>query len=397
MKKIIVLLLMLLWTLPVQAVQILATVQDEIITDLDVNERMALIQKMFNAPTDETLKKNILEDLVNEKVKLLSAQKHGIILSENEINEGLSFLEKQNQMAEGNLEKFVLENDLSLDSLKAQVTADLMWLRYVQEQNLSRPTISDKQINAELKKMQEKLGKTMYLLAEIYIPFDGDEKAAQQQIDSLFNRIVSGESFTDLAKEYSKAKSADLMGDLGWVPAGQMEKAIDEVLPHIQAGQLSKPIKGKNGFYIILMRDIQPALDSDMQEFIQISQLILNQSDYPKIKQDLNKNASSCMAFTQFAMQHGVKGSNSGAMPEIMTAQLPQEMQHLLKDKNVNELIGPVNMSPYLLFVMKCGAKVKSVLPEKEVVREKLQTLEMEKTLSELLKKQRQKMVVEIK
>ena len=95
MKKIIVLLLMLLWTLPVQAVQILATVQDEIITDLDVNERMALIQKMFNAPTDEALKKNILEDLVNEKVKLLSAQKHGIILSENEINEGISFLEKQ--------------------------------------------------------------------------------------------------------------------------------------------------------------------------------------------------------------------------------------------------------------------------------------------------------------
>jgi hypothetical protein len=59
MKKIIVFLLMSLWGFSAQAVQILATVQDEIITDLDVNERAALIQKMFNAPTDESLKKNI--------------------------------------------------------------------------------------------------------------------------------------------------------------------------------------------------------------------------------------------------------------------------------------------------------------------------------------------------
>ena len=187
------------------------------------------------------------------------------------------------------------------------------------------------------------------------------------------------------------------MGDLGWVATGQMEKNVDDVLPYIQVGQLSKPIKGKDGYYLILMRDMQPALDSDMQEFVQISQLILNEADYLKLKDELDKASSSCMAFTQFAMQKGVNGSKSGTMPEVMMAQLPLDMQNLLKNKGINELVGPVNMSPYLLFVMKCGSKVKSVLPKKEQIKEKLQALEMEKTLADLLKKQRQKMIVEIK
>ena len=397
MKKVLVFLFVLLWAVPVSAVQILATVQDEIITDLDVQERAELVEKMFKASMNDALKKDVLEDLINEKVKLLTAKKHGIVVSEEQISEGISFLEKQNQMSSGDLEKFISENELSFDSLKSQIVADLMWLRFVQEQNLSRPDVSDKKVDAELQKMRESLSKASYLLAEIYIPFDGNEVAAEQQINMLFNRIIGGESFTDLAKEFSKGKTANLMGDLGWVAEGQMEPAVDAVLPYIQTMQLSKPIKGKDGFYLILMREKRAALDSDMQEFVQISQLILKEQDYSVLKNDLDNASSSCMAFTQFAMQNGVAGSNSGAMPEVMLAQLPFDMQQLLKDKNLNELVGPLKMTPYLLFVMKCGSKVKSVLPEKENIREQLQAVEMEKILSDLLKKQREKMVVEIK
>ena len=387
----------LLWSLPVFAVQILATVEDEIVSDLDVEERSALVSTLFRAPQNAELKKQILEDLVNEKVKVLIAQKAGISLSEEEISEGISFLERQNQMPEGELEKFVSEKGLSLDSLKSQVVADLMWLRYIQSQNFPRPDVSDKQVEVEIKKMREKLMETRYLLAEIYIPFADNEAAAEQEINTLFNRIVAGESFTDLAKQYSKGKTAHLMGDLGWVKAGELEKNVDSVLPEIHTGQLSKPIKGEKGFYLILMRDIQPALDSDMQEFVQITQLIIDEASYSNLKSEIEKNASSCMAFTQFAMKNGIKGSNSGALPEMMMAQLPYDMRHLLDGKNINELIGPVNMSPYLLFVMKCGSKVKTVLPDKELVKEKLIAERFEKMLTDLLEKERKKMIVEFK
>ena len=103
------------------------------------------------------------------------------------------------------------------------------------------------------------------------------------------------------------------------------------------------------------------------------------------------------MAFTQFAMQNGVKGSNSGALPEMMTNRMPQEFKLLLKDKELGELIGPVNMPPYLLFAMKCASTVKSVLPNKDVLKEKIMTEEFEKKVTDLLEKERKKMIVEFK
>ncbi len=396
-KKIAVLLLACCWSMGAYAVQIAATVNDEIITDQDVADRVALMEKMFNTPVDDAMKDKLLEVLIDEKVKTITAQQAGIVLSDDEVNEHISFLEAQNQMPAGGLKEFVRQNNLSMDSLQAQFNADLMWLRYVQQQNLKRPTITDKQIDDEINKIKKQLMQPAYLLAEIYIPFDGNETAAEQQAETLFNRIVSGESFTDLALEHSKGKTAAQMGDLGWVKAGQMEKAVDDVLPQIETGQLSRPIKGKDGFTIILMRDNQPALDSDMQEVVQVSQLILSQNDYQSLKEDLQTAQKSCMTFTQFAATHGVEGSHSGALPEMMTARMPADLKHLIKDAPVGQLVGPVDISPYVLFVMKCGSKVMSVLPERKQIEENLQIQAMEKKADELLKDARKELLVEKK
>ena len=92
MKKIVLFLFVLFWAVPVYAVQILATVQDEIITDVDVDERSSLVSELFNVSPNETLKKQILDDLVNEKIKVLTAKKQGIELSEAEIDDGISFM-----------------------------------------------------------------------------------------------------------------------------------------------------------------------------------------------------------------------------------------------------------------------------------------------------------------
>ncbi|MBE6449262.1 MAG: peptidylprolyl isomerase [Alphaproteobacteria bacterium] len=392
-----VILIGLFFALPLQAGQIKAVVQDEIITDLDVEQRVQIMEKMFQMPADEKMKKQVLDDLINEKVKIFSAVEKGIQISDEQIKQGVSFLEQRNQMASGELEKFFKEHNLSMNSLYAQIEADIAWLHYIQSLDLKRTEITQKQINEKIADLKKQLMYASYLLGEIYIPFAGNEVAAEQEITMLFNRIVDGESFTDLAKAYSKGKTAHLMGDLGWVKSGQMEKAVDDALPEIQVGQLSKPIKGKDGFYLILMRDSQPALDSDMQEFIQASQLVLNQEDYPSLKEGLQKASENCMSFTQFAMTHGVSGSRSGALPEMMTSRLPSELRMLLSDQPVGALIGPIQMSPYLLFVMKCGVKVQSVLPDNDVVRENLQVQNMEQQAEEILQKNRKKMFVEIK
>ncbi|MGN1091605.1 MAG: peptidylprolyl isomerase [Alphaproteobacteria bacterium] len=394
MKKFFMVLFTCLFAFDAFAFKIKATVGDEIITDIDIAERKEILKNVFRMQASEN---EVLDALIEEKIKLISAQKENISVTADQIADGISYLENQNGMEQGSLLAFVREKGLSEASLISRIKADLAWVGFVGQSLREQPKITQKQINAQKNKIKKELMQGRYLLAEIFIPFDDNPTAAEQEAQTIFNRIVDGESFTDLALQYSKGKTASLMGDLGWVKAGEMEKAIDDVLPSMRTGQLSKPIKGKKGYTIILMRESQPPLDSDMQEIWQVSQLVVEKQTYPFIKENIEKAASSCMAFTQYAEQNGVEGSHSGAMPEMLAHRIPDDLKELLIDKKMGELTGPVDMGPYVVFVMKCGVRTASVLPDDETIKQQLFMQEMEKNADKILKKQREKILVKKK
>lgn len=394
MKKLLLCFLMCLCSFQAFALKIVASVNDEIITDVDVADRQALLNGLFQLKSsfNETL-----DSLIEEKVKLLSAQKLKISVTPEQIEEGIAYLERQNGFDKGQLLAIMREKKLSENALVSQIKADISWVSAVGQLLPEQPKISNQKVANTRKKMKQDLMQERYLLAEIFIPFDNDEQAAFNQAQSLFDRIVVGESFTELAVKYSKGKTAAMMGDLGWVKTDELDKSIGEVLPHMQAGQLSKPIKGKKGYYVILMRDFQPALESDEQEVWQVSQFVTTKEAYPYIKDSLNQASSSCMLFTKYASDNGVEGSHSGAMPEMVVSRLPNELKDLLIDKPVGEMVGPIDMGPYAVFVMKCGVRTTSILPDNETIKQQLFMQEMEKKSQELLKQERKKMLVKKK
>ena len=394
MKKFFIVLLAVFFAFDAFAFKIVATVDDEIITDVDVAERQDILKNVFRMQASDS---EVLDSLIEEKVKLLSAERQKVPVSSEQVADGIAYLEQQNGMENGFLLAMVREKGLSESSLVARIKADLAWVGFVGQTMQNQPKITQKQINAEKNKIRKELKQGRYLLAEIYIPFEDNETAAEQEAEMLFNRIVEGESFTELAVQYSKGKTASLMGDLGWVKTGEMEKAVDDILPLLQPGQLSKPIKGKKGYTIILMRESQPPMDSDMQEVWQVSQLVIQKEMYPFIKDSLEEAASSCDGFTQFAEKNGIQGSHSGAMPEMLAARIPEELKSLLVDEPVGKLIGPVDMGPYAVFVMKCGVRETSILPDDETIKQQLFMQEMEKNADKMLERQREKILIKKK
>ena len=127
-------------------------------------------------------------------------------------------------------------------------------------------------------------------------------------------------------------------------------------------------------------------------------QIIEYNSKYDEqIKDSLEKAASSCMAFTQYAAQYGVEGSHSGAMPEMLALRIPEDLKGLLQDKPIGELVGPVDMGPYAVFVMKCGVRTTSVLPDDETIKQQLIVQEMEKKSQELLVKEKKRALIKKK
>ena len=71
----------------------------------------------------------------------------------------------------------------------------------------------------------------------------------------LEKRISNGESFEELAKEYSICPSGRRGGDLGYFRHGDMVSAFEEAAFNMAIGEISEPVKTQFGWHIIKVLD----------------------------------------------------------------------------------------------------------------------------------------------
>jgi len=84
------------------------------------------------------------------------------------------------------------------------------------------------------------------------------EAQAKTAADDLVRRINKGESFSELAKEFSEdAGSASLGGDLDYFTKGLMVPSFEEAAFAMNKGDVSQPVKSPYGYHIIKLTDVR--------------------------------------------------------------------------------------------------------------------------------------------
>ena len=99
------------------------------------------------------------------------------------------------------------------------------------------------------------------------MPRGGDMMATdiQKQVDSLYQLVLNGADFAEVAVAHSDDKgSAKKGGDLGWFGRGMMVQPFENITFDMQPGEMSKPFPTRFGWHFVKLyekRGIQP-LDS---------------------------------------------------------------------------------------------------------------------------------------
>ncbi|MEW8507558.1 MAG: SurA N-terminal domain-containing protein [Candidatus Thiodiazotropha sp.] len=99
---------------------------------------------------------------------------------------------------------------------------------------------------------------------------DADQVAvddAKSRIEALAERLKSGESFAELAKQNSQDPgSATSGGDLGFFTKGIMAPAFETAVFGLEEGAISEPVRTEFGFHLIQLTGIK---DGDVKSFDQ--------------------------------------------------------------------------------------------------------------------------------
>ncbi|MET0089224.1 MAG: SurA N-terminal domain-containing protein [Candidatus Thiodiazotropha sp.] len=96
---------------------------------------------------------------------------------------------------------------------------------------------------------------------------EADEKAVLEKLQAIKGRLDQGESFADLAKEFSQDPgSAAEGGDLGFFGKGIMDPVFEGSVFSLQEGQVSEPVRSSFGYHLIKLTGIKPGTVKSFEE-----------------------------------------------------------------------------------------------------------------------------------
>ncbi|HTY64535.1 MAG TPA: peptidyl-prolyl cis-trans isomerase [Acidobacteriota bacterium] len=262
----------LLWAIPVvfcvfsnapakTVDRIVAQVNEDIITLSDLNKEVAeyrkdLESKYTGQQLEQLMQKaeqQALDNLINEK---LMYQK-GVELGFNSDVDSKVSSEIQRMVKELNfkdtdeLEKYFDQEGRSLkqyrDEVKKQIIIHDLIYAFVD----SRITVLTPEVEKYYKEHQAEYSSPEEVaLSEILITGDGNSAEAEARANDIYARLQKGESFTDLATQYSKGSTANKGGSIGTYLLSKLNADTVKAIAGLKDGDVSKPQKIKEGVII---------------------------------------------------------------------------------------------------------------------------------------------------
>jgi len=246
---------------------IAAVVNDEVILKSDVEEQLYLFLIRNQAQPDsvmaDTLRKQILDQLIEEKLIVAEAKKQGLTVTDAEINKQVDKAvadAKERLGGEDAFREQLVKENTTEDKLREKYRTDIR--RQMLAQRLVQKQITPKaptQVEAEayFKAHKDKFPKVPaeVRVSVIQIPVQPESVAtakAKAKAVAARKRVAGGEKFAKVAAEVSEDNSSSRSGgDLGFVPKGTMDPEFEKALFSLKLNTLSDPVHTKYGWHII--------------------------------------------------------------------------------------------------------------------------------------------------
>jgi len=248
--------------------KIVAIVDDDIILNSELMQlslNLAFQMKVdprFEQEKYEEIQKQVLDNMINQKIFLAKAEEDTIEANEREVD---NVLETQiDRMIEqlGSVEKLEEYMGTSLRKIKRDFrdeVRDNLKVEALKGQYIRKIQISRREVNEFYKSMKDSLPdlKETVDISHILLnvkPGKAAEEEAQKRIKDIAEKLNAGEDFVELAKNYSEDPgSKSRGGELGFFQRGDFVKRFEEVAFSLQSGEISDIVQTEHGFHIIQM------------------------------------------------------------------------------------------------------------------------------------------------
>jgi peptidyl-prolyl cis-trans isomerase SurA len=338
-----------------------AVVNDGIVLRSDVDTQMKTIsdriqQSGQQLPPRNILRQQVLERLVLQEVQMQRADRLGIKISDEMVNQALTEVAQRNKIKFSDLPSVLEQQGVDYRAYREDIRKEMTLQVLRQRDVLSRVYVSPREIDQCIAKRKASPGAdNEYNLSHILvaIPSSATEQQVAERVaraQGVYERAKKGEDFSQLAISYSDSGTALEGGALGWRKAGQLPSFVSDIVPTLKAGDVTEPIRTPSGLHIFKVLEVRGATQQALVSQVHARHILMTTNEVEddetvrqklvKIRERITKG-ESFEAIASVTSEDTGSAANGGDLGWVGPGTFVPEFEQQLDKLADNELSQP--------------------------------------------------------
>lgn len=241
--------------------KVVAIVDNEIIlkSELDFQVSLYAAQRQLD-PNSKTLREQILNTMIEEKLVYAQAELDSITISEDEIEQRINYQINMLTQQFGSASNIEKQYGMSIERIKRELRDDVrknVMIQKLQEKNFGNINATFPEVREFFEMYKDSLGTipekvTIYHIFQNPKLSERNKQKFRQKAELILDSIKAGADFAELARRHSDDPgSARAGGELGFVKKGVFYPEFEAAAFKLKQGEISGVVESPAGFHII--------------------------------------------------------------------------------------------------------------------------------------------------
>ncbi|MFZ5739853.1 MAG: SurA N-terminal domain-containing protein [Pseudomonadota bacterium] len=239
-----------LGTVAARAQSVVVMVNGEPITNFDIEQR----SKLNRMSHKNDSRQQVLDDLIDEKVKIKEGKKYGVNPTDSDIDSSYATMASRMRMNSAQMTKMLAAQGIRPDTLKSRIKAEMVWGSLVRGRFKDSLQVSEREIQAQLKGGDDSKAVESYeyqLRPIVMIVARGSESvdARRREAEQLRGRVTS---CAEADRLFKALPNAAIRGTVVKTSA-DLPPALRDILDKTPVGHLTAPEVTKQGIEMVAL------------------------------------------------------------------------------------------------------------------------------------------------
>jgi peptidyl-prolyl cis-trans isomerase SurA len=341
--------------------RIVAVVNNEVITQLELNGRLNIIIQQLRKqgtelPSRQVLSRQVLERMVSDQVQFQLAKETGLRVDDAQVDRALQRIAEENKVSLPDFRGALEGDGVNFGVFREDIRSEMTLARLREREVDTKVAVGEAEIDSELEAQSKRaVPDEELLLAHVLVQIPDQASAEQieqrrRKADQALQSLKDGSDFAKVSASFSDAPEALQAGNMGWRSVARLPKLFVEAAANLNKGQHSEVLKSANGFHIVRLvdkrgKDIAQVINQTKARHILVKvSEIVSDEDAQRRALALKERLDNGADFAELAKQTSEDASapSGGDLGWVSPGDTVPEFERTMEGLDTNKISEPV-------------------------------------------------------